>query len=521
MAAGYRSKPLFSSSSSSTNDVSGNNVPVILLKNITKKFPGVVALDKVTMDVRKGEVHALLGENGAGKSTLVKILYGIYLPDEGEIYVEGKRVTINDPKDAIELGIVMVSQSPQIIDSLTVAENIILGLKQYNMLSPISRVIDYVKKMSQEVGINVDPNTPVWQLSYTQKQLVEITRAILLGAKVLILDEAITYLPLEEKKKFYKFIRVFADKGGSVILITHKIYEAMDVADRITVLRAGKIVGTVEKDEVTIDNVRRLMFGERSTEITYERLPLSKPENKNILEIKDAWVLGDFGEYAVKGVSLSVRAGEVLGIAGIAGNGQKELIEAVMGLRKLVKGKVFFEGVDVTNKGTSFIRKKGTGYIPDIPARYGVSLDNTIEENIAIIPVFSNTIINWNKIRDLARKLIKEYSIMTPSPTTPVKLLSGGNIMKVLVSRELTAAKKLLVAYNPTRALDEATAIKVRRIIKEKAMKEKIGVLFASEDLDEVFQMSDTIAVINSGKIVGVFPAEKAKREEVEKLMVM
>ncbi|WFO76061.1 ABC transporter ATP-binding protein [Desulfurococcaceae archaeon MEX13E-LK6-19] len=516
-AADTQSKHVFSSSPSP----SAKGEPIIVLRNITKRFPGVVALDKVSMDVRKGEVLALLGENGAGKSTLVKILYGIYMPDEGEIIVEGRKVTISDPRDAINLGIVMVSQSPQIIDSLTVAENIILGLKQYGVFTPVSKVVDYIKKTSQEIGIKVDPKTPVWQLSYTQKQLVEIMRAILLGAKVLILDEAITYLPLEEKKKFYKFIRAFADKGGSVILITHKIYEAMDVADRITVLRLGRVVGTVEKTKVTIDDVRKLMFGERSAEITYERLPLSKPEDKVVLEIKDVWVLGDFGEYAVKGVSLKIRAGEVVGIAGVAGNGQKELIQAIVGLRKISKGKVFFEGKDVTNKGTNVIRRMGTGYIPDIPARYGVSLDNTIEENIAIIPVFTNFIIDWNKIRDLAKKLIDEYKIMTPSSTTPVKLLSGGNIMKVLVSRELTAAKKLLIAYNPTRALDEATAIKVRKIIKEKAMKEKIAVLFASEDLDEVFQMSDTIAVMNSGKIVGVFPAEKAKREEVEKLMVM
>lgn len=514
--ANTHSKPFFSPPSPYDK-----GEPIVVLRNITKRFPGVVALDKVSLDVRKGEVLALLGENGAGKSTLVKILYGIYMPDEGEIIIEGRRVTISDPRDAINLGLVMVSQSPQLIDTLTVAENIILGLRHYGILTPVSRVINYIRKISKEVGIKIDPKTPAWKLSYTQKQLVEMTRAILLGAKVLMLDEAITYLPLEEKKKFYKFIRDFADKGGSVILITHKIYEAMDVADRITVLRLGRVVGTVEKNKVTIDDVRKLMFAERSAEISYERLPLSKPEDRTVLEVRDLWVRGDFGEYAVKGVSLKVRAGEVLGIAGVAGNGQKELIQAIIGLRKVSRGKILFEGSDVTNKGTSTIRRLGTGYIPDIPTRYGVSLDNTIEENIAIILGSSNLVINWDDIRFLTRKLIEEYKIMTPSTMTPVKLLSGGNIMKVLVSRELTAAKKLLVAYNPTRALDEATAIKVRRIIKEKAMKEKTAVLFASEDLDEVFQMSDTIAVMNSGRIVGMFPAEKAERREVEKLMVM
>ncbi len=516
MAAIAQSNKIFSSSSPPKEEE-----PIVIIKNITKRFPGVIALDKVSMDIRRGEVHALLGENGAGKSTLVKILYGIYTPDEGEIIVEGKSVKIHDPMDAIKLGIIMVSQSPQLIDSLTVAENIILGLQKYGILAPVSRVEEYIRKASKEVGIKVDPRVKVWHLSYTQKQLVEILRAILLGAKVLLLDEAITYLPLEEKRKFYKFIRAFADKGGSVVLITHKIYEAMDVADRITVLRLGRVVGTVDRNKVSIEDVRKMMFGERSAEITYERLPTSKPEPRTVLEVKDLWVIGDFGEYAVKGASLEVKAGEVVGIAGVAGNGQKELIQAIVGIRKVDKGRVKILGTDVTNKGTKYVRKLGVGYIPDIPTRYGVSLDNSVEENIAILPTFTKFYINWGKIREITMKLIKEYKIKTPDTRTPVKLLSGGNIMKVLVSRELTVATKLLVAYNPTRALDEATAIKVRKIIKEKAMKERVGVLFASEDLDEVFQLSDKILVINSGKIVGVFEAEKAKREEVEKLMVM
>ncbi len=494
---------------------------VIEVRGITKRFPGVVALDNVSIDVRKGEVLALLGENGAGKSTLVKILYGIYMPDEGEIVVEGRPVVINDPKDAIKLGIVMVSQSPQLIDSLTVSENIVIGLRKYHILTPVSKVRDYVREISKKVGIKVDPDVKVWHLSYTQKQLVEILRAILLGAKVLLLDEAITYLPLEEKKKFYKFIRDFADQGGSAVLITHKIYEAMDVADRITVLRRGKVVGTVEKAETSIEEIRRMMFGERAKDISYERLPASTPSNEEVLRISDLWVRGDFGEFVVRGVNISVRSGEVVGIAGVAGNGQRELIQAVMGLRKVDKGKIYFLGKDVTNKGTKLLRKMGVGYIPDLPVKYGVSLDNTIEENIAILPVFANFYIDWGRIRELAEKLIKEYKIMTPSSTAPVKLLSGGNIMKVLVSRELTVAKKLLVAYNPTRALDEATAIKVRKIIKEKAIRDKIAVLFASEDLDEVMQMSDRILVINSGEIVGEFKAEEAVREEIEKLMVM
>ncbi len=515
-AEAEKPKPFFSSSTQENSE----KQPILRVVGITKRFPGVVALDNITLSVEKGTVHALLGENGAGKSTLVKILYGIYTPDEGEIYVEGRRVTIASPMDAIRLGIVMVSQSPVIIDRLTVAENIILGVRRYGYYHPISRVKKEILRVAKEVGIEIDPDTEVWHLSYTQKQLVEITRALLLGAKILLLDEAITYLPLEEKKKFYKFIREYADKGGTVILITHKIPEAMDVADKITVLRRGKLVGTVNVKEATIDRIRKMMFAERSAEITYERLPPGNPQSP-ILEIKDVWVRGDFGEIAVQGVSLTVRRGEVVGIAGVAGNGQRELIQAVMRLRPLEKGKIIFDGIDITRKSTHYLRMNGVGYIPDLPAKFGVSIENNIMENIAVLPNFVSEVINWKRIRALALKLIREFNIKTPGPDTPVKYLSGGNVMKVLVSRELTTASKLLVAYNPTRGLDEASAIKVRKIIKEKVIKNGIGALIVSEDLDEVFQISDTIAVMNSGKIVGVFPAEKAVREEVEHLMVM
>ncbi len=494
--------------------------PIISLRNITKRFPGVIALNKVSMDIYPGTVHALLGENGAGKSTLVKILYGIYTPDEGEIFIKGRLVTFASPTDAMMNGIVMVSQSPQVIDRLTIAENLILSLKKYGYLSPIGKISREFQKYAEEFKVKLDPNTEVWKLSYTQKQIIEFIRAMLLGAKVILIDEALTYLPIEEKKRFYEFIKYFRAQGGTVVLITHKIYEALDIADKITILRRGVNVGTLNRNEADIEKVRRLMFGERSKEITYERLPPGRPE-KDLLKIEDLWVRGDFGEFAVQGVSLKVRKGEVFAIAGVAGNGQKELIQAVARIRPVERGKIELEGVDLTKKTTYYLRLNGVGYIPDLPARYGVSIENTITENIAVLPTYARGIIDWDKIRELTLKLIKEFEIKTPSPETPVKFLSGGNIMKVLVARELNTARKLLVAYNPTRALDEATAIKVRRIIKNKVITHGMGALIASEDLDEVFQIADRIAVMNSGRIVGVFEAEKAKREEVERLMVM
>ena len=500
---------------------SKNKPPVVSVVGISKKFPGSIALDGVDFTILEGEVHALLGENGAGKTTLVKILYGIYVPDRGEIYVRGRKAQINSPKEAIRQGIVMVSQVPQLIDKLTVAENLILGLEKYGFITRVGKVRYFIREKSREVGIEVDPDTEVWKLSYTQKQLVELLRALLLNAKVLLLDEAITFLPLIEKKKFYKFIRDFANKSGSVILITHKIYEALEVADRITVLRLGRVVGTVPRSKVSPDVVRKMMFAERSSQVTYERLPMSTPRESAALEISDLWVMGDHGDHAVRGVSLTLRAGEVMGIAGIAGNGQKELIQAIVGLRRVEKGRIRLYSEDITNRSVSKVRIRGVGYIPDQPAKYGLSLENSIEENLAMLPSLTNRLINWGSIRDLARKLIKEFNIMTPSPKTPVKFLSGGNIMKVLVSRELLVARRLLVAYNPTRALDEVTAIMVRKIIKEKASTEGIGVLVASEDLDEILQISDRIAVMNSGRVVRVFLSSEAVRDEIEKLMVM
>jgi len=496
----------------------------ILVRNLVKRFPGVLALDNVRFELRRGEIHALLGENGAGKTTFVKILYGIYVPDSGEIYVEGRKVIFTSPLDAIKHGISLVSQIPQIIGSLTVSENIILGLEKYGMMTKVRKIENYIREQSEEVGIKIDPNTEVWRLSYTQKQLVELLRAVILGAKVLMLDEAITFLPIREKRRFFKFMRKFAGQGGSVVLITHKIPEALAVADRISVLRRGRYVGTVETKTATIDTVRKMMFGERSTQITYERLPLSKPDEKVVLEAKDLWVMGDYGAFSVKGVKLQIHAGEVLGIAGVAGNGQLELVQAIMGLRKVKKGKIMIGAdnlVDVTNKGTSKVRSLGVGYIPDEPLKYGVSMENNIEENLAMLPLIAKGIIKWKQIRKRAQELINEFKVVTPSSRTPVKLLSGGNIMKVLVGRELSIAKTLLVAYNPTRALDEVTAVMVRKTIKDKVLRDRLAVLLVSEDLDEIFQVSDTIAVMNSGRIVGVFPADKAEREQIEKLMVM
>ncbi|WP_440059324.1 ABC transporter ATP-binding protein [Thermogladius sp. 4427co] len=492
------------------------------MRKITKRFPGSIALDNVSVDFYEGTIHAVLGENGAGKSTLVKILSGIYTPDEGAIYVKGKRVTIESPMKAISLGIAMVSQSPVLIDRLTVAENLILGLRKYGVFSSPKKVEKTFAEIAQKIGIKVDPNEEVWKLSYTQKQLVEISRALILNSKAIILDEALTYLPLEERRKFYKYLKEFVAGGGLVILITHKIPEAFEVASKITVLRRGKLVNTVDTNNITMDSVREMMFGERAKEISYERLMDGTPLEP-ILEVSDLWVKNDFGTYALKGVSFTVRRGEVLGIAGVIGNGQTELVQALFGLRPIERGsiRITVNGRTYVRPSTLQLRKLGAGYIPDQPLSHGVTIDYGMNENIAIIPGYTGPIINWARLEKLSKKFIEDLAIVTPGSKTPLKFLSGGNLMKTLVAREIDTAKNLLISFNPTRGLDEVTSVKVRKLIKEKVVRDKIGVLMVSEDLDEIFQVSDRIAVLNDGKIVGLFDAKTADRGEVERLMVM
>lgn len=497
--------------------------PIISVRNLWKDFPGVTALKNVSLDIYPGEVHAILGENGAGKSTLLKILYGIYVPDRGDIFFEGKRVVLTSPQDAVRNGLVLVSQVPQLVDSLTVAENLSLSLQQFSYVDSVKKVSKFLLEKGREHGVRIDPNVEAWKLSYTQKQLVEVLRALLLNARVIAFDEATTLLPHAEKGKLYDFMRLFKSKGGTILLVTHKIPEAVEVSDRITVLRKGEVVGTVKTSETTLEQVRYMMFGEKLTQLNSIEYERSSRGSSEVLIVRDLWVKSDYDVYAVRGASFSVRRGEILGIAGIAGNGQLELIQALAGLRKAERGSIRLRinenEIDVTNKGSTLVRRLGIGYVPDEPVKKGVSLDNTIEENIAIHPKLSRSLINWGSVRNLTSKLVKEFSIVTPSTDARAKVLSGGNLMKVLVARELTVSKLALVAYNPTRGLDEVSSRYVRKLIVSKAVNEGMCAVIASEDLDEILEISDVVVVMNSGSIAGVFKSG-VSREDIEKAMV-
>ncbi|MEM4005723.1 MAG: ATP-binding cassette domain-containing protein [Desulfurococcaceae archaeon] len=509
-----------------TNDV------IVSVRNLTKTFPGgVVALDNVSLDIHAGEILALLGENGSGKSTFVKILAGIYIPDAGEVWVKtnGKlaKVDISDPVEALRYGIALVSQVPQLVDKLTVAENLAVTLatlkwRGSHSFKSIYRVSRLIREEGERFGFKIDPNERVFNLSYSQKQMVEIFRALLLGAKVLLLDEVLTYLPAAEKRRFYDILLKFRAEGGAVVLITHKLSEAFELSDRIAVIRSGRIVGVVKTKDTTLQDVRSMMFDATTRHLARERVSTNSGPGKEEIVVKDLHVKDDFGREVVKGVNMVVRRGEIVGVAGVAGNGQKELIETIVGLRKPVKGCVEVAGVDATRRGIKYVRSLGVCFIPDRPLEYGCSLDHSILENVAItFSLGSGFLMNWDRLRELARKMISEYQVVTPGENTSLKVLSGGNIMKVIVGKEIDSASRAIIACNPTRGLDEAAASFVRQKIRSRVEKDELAVLIASEDLDELLTISDRIYVANSGKLYGPFDPRFTPREEIEEYMVM
>lgn len=498
--------------------------PLVSVRNVSKSFPGgIQALYNISLDVYPGEVLAILGENGSGKSTLVKILYGIYVPDEGELYVNGKRAYIKSPRDAIKHGIVLISQMPQLIESLSTVENILLSLQESGLFTTKKRALEQIKKVSREFGIKVDPDLKVYALTYTQRQLVEILKAILLNARVLMIDEALTYMPESGRRELYKFILDFKSKGNSVVLVTHKIPEALEVADRLAILRRGVLVDVLTREEATVEKIRLLMFGSdlNTTLSIKEKREAQLPVGKDVVSVKDLVVLGDYGEEAVKKVTFSVKAGEVVSVTGLTGNGQRELVEAVVGVRKIFRGKVYVDGVDVTNRGSSVVRDLGVGFIPDTPLKYGVAIDMSIVENTALLLSKKRLIPEWDLIKKITLEIINNYNIVTRSEETPVKMLSGGNLMKVVIGRELQYARKALIAYNPTRNLDEYTSNIVKSYIAKKAREEGLAVLYVTEDLDEALHVGDSLYVMSSGTLHGPFKGGVTERSVIERFMVV
>jgi simple sugar transport system ATP-binding protein len=500
---------------------------VLEAKGITKKFPGVLANDNINFDLLKGEIHALLGENGAGKSTLMNILYGLYKADSGEVRVDGNIMELHSPKDAIHHGIGMVHQHFMLIPVFTVTENIMLGAETDHRAAPNEvplvkldrkEVAQKVANLSHQYGLDVDPNAIVGDLPVGVQQRVEIVKALYRNAKILILDEPTAVLTPQEAEDLFRIMHQLTDKGVSIIFITHKLKEVLAVADRITVMRSGRVVGTVDPQEVELNETKlaSMMVG-REVILTVQKKP-AQPENE-VLKVEDLHVKDVRGLPAVNGISFSVRAGEVLGIAGVQGNGQTELAEALTGLRHIESGRFFLDGHDLTGKPPRPITEAGLANIPEDRQRHGLVLSYTVADNMVLCdyyqPRFSKgVVIQQNQVDANARKLIKEYDVRTPSPYVSAGKLSGGNQQKVIVARELSRPVKLLIASQPTRGLDVGSIEYIHKEIV--AMRDRgVAVLLVSAELDEILSLSDRIAVMYRGQIVATVDRKDATREQL------
>ena len=490
--------------------------PVLELRGITKEFPGVLANDHVDFDLRRGEVHALLGENGAGKSTLMSILYGLYTPDSGEILMNGEPVAINSPKDAIELGIGMVHQHFMLIPVMTVTENIVLAQepRHAGVLLDYDAAAERVRELSTSFGLAVDPNARIQKITVGQQQRVEILKALYRGAEILILDEPTAVLTPQEARELFEIIEGLKAQGKSIVFISHKLNEVLEVADRITVLRRGKRVETIPRDGATEAGLARSMVG-REVLLRVDKKPAEPGEP--LLKVADLSVRDDRGLEAVRGVTFDVRAGEIVGIAGVDGNGQSELIDALTGLRKPAGGRMTVGGQDLTHASARQALDAGMGHIPEDRHRRGLVLDFNLAENLALHdygkePFSRFGWLNPRRWLRWAAGLLKEFDVRGGGPTTRASSLSGGNQQKVVVAREVSRDPSVLIAAQPTRGLDVGAIEFVHRRLVEQRDAGK-AVLLVSLELEEILSLSDRILVLYEGRIVAEFPPEVSEEE--------
>jgi len=494
---------------------------VLEAREITKRFPGVVANDRIDFKIKAGEIHAVLGENGAGKTTLMNILFGLLQPDEGEIYIRDNGVKFRSPLDAIDLGIGMVHQHRKLVSAHTAIENIILGHPRAGKILNLRRAEEEVKELCERYGFKIDLRAKVWQLSEGEKQVVEILKALYRGANVLILDEPTSTLTPPETKKLLASIEAMArDELAIIPFITHKLPIVLSISDRVTVLRRGKVVACLETGCATEKSLAEKMVG-REVIFRIERTRVEK--GKPILQVENLSALSDQGFLALDGVSFSIREGEIFGIAGISGNGQHELAEVLAGLRKAEGGQVILAGKDITHSSSLERWQMGVGHIPCERIEVGSIGDFSLVENIMMNFYFDGNvsrrgILDYGKIRKLTEEIVSEYGVAAPSPDTKAKNLSGGNLQRLILARVLSRRPRLLIANLPTQGLDVGATEFVRNKLME-AKKEKAGILLISEDLDEILSLSDWVAPIYEGEFMGIIPGGEAKRESVGAMM--
>jgi general nucleoside transport system ATP-binding protein len=496
--------------------------PIIEMHKIVKTFPGVLANDNVDFTLRKGEVHALLGENGAGKTTLMKILYGLYPPDHGEIRIHGKPVIFNSARDAIDQGFGMVHQHFMLVPSLTVAKNIILGQKSTRepFIENLDDVAHKLEALSNQYGLEIRPNAKVWTLSVGEQQRVEILKALYRGAEVLILDEPTAVLTPQEADKLIGILKKLAESGKSIIFISHKLREVMALTDRVTILRAGKVVDTVQTSATSINILARMMVG-REISFTIDKIE-ARPKDL-VLEVKDLSAVDDRNLPVLKSVNLEVRGGEILGIAGVAGNGQAELEEVIMGLRNAEEGEILIGGHQSLNANPSQVGFYGLAAVPADRYKHGFFTDFSVAENLILERVDEKPFslqgrLQLDAIQTEAAELSTRFDIRTPSVEIHAGKLSGGNIQKIILAREIARDPKVLLAAQPVRGLDINAIDFVHKTIIEQR-DAGVAVLLISYDLDEIMKISDKIAVIYDGRLSPIYPIQEITRERIGILM--
>ena len=490
------------------------------MRGITKRFPGVVANEDVDFTVLPGQVHTLLGENGAGKSMLVKILYGLYQPDEGSITFDGSPVNIDSPSVAIRTGIGMIHQHFMLVDTLTVAENVALGLGKPLSLTNLQPIRQRIREVSEEFGLHVDPDAYIWQMAVGERQRAEIVKALYRNVRLLVLDEPTAVLTPPEVSDLFVTLRQLSSDGRGLVFISHKLNEVMEISDEITVLRDGQVSGRTTPAESSRESLAMMMVG-RPVEFT-RTLAEQEPGDPK-LEVKNLRVRGDREELAVHDVNIDVRAGEIVGIVGVSGNGQRELAEAIVGLREIESGEIFIDGQPVKTPTPKQVRSMGLAYVPEERMKYGSIGDFTVAENLVMVdydqpPYARSGLLSLRTIESRSKQLVSDYSIRTPSTETLTRKLSGGNIQKVVIAREFSGDADMLLVAQPTRGIDIGAAEYIHEQLLTQRSQGR-AILLISEDLDEVMALSDRLVVMYEGSVMGRVSREDATVEQVGLLM--
>ncbi|TDI86327.1 MAG: ABC transporter ATP-binding protein [Chloroflexi bacterium] len=483
---------------------------LVEMRGITKRFPGVIANEDVDFELRHGEIHALLGENGAGKSTLMTVLAGLYRPEAGTILVRGNPVGFNSPRDAIDLGIGMIHQHFTLIESQTVTENILLGLDEPRFLMRLSHYDKQMAKIGEQYGLQVTPDVKIWQLSVGEQQRVEILKMLYRGVEVLIMDEPTSVLAPQEIEELFKTLRSMVEEGKSIVFISHKLNEVMTIADRITVLRQGRVTAAgIDPASTSKAELANLMVGRK---VLFELEKTQREPGNVVLELQGVSADNDKRLPAMRGIDLKVRSGEIVGVAGVAGNGQSELGEVITGLRTCTGGRILVNGKEVTNRHARTSIDLGVAHIPEDRTHVGTAPNLSITDNVIMKkyrepPIARGTSLDRGAAQEMAQGLKSEYTILAPSVETPARNLSGGNLQRVILARELSSEPSLLIAMQPTRGLDVGAIEGVQQLLLEQR-EQGAAILLISEELEEIFTLSDRIVVIYEGEIVadGVEP---------------